>query len=236
MIKNFLKKIGWYHNQKETDNNDVHALGTDWFYDRYLSTQVEANRYLLLSIVLTTLLILSIITLFSLMPLKVKETQPFVLTIDNTTGVTTVLTPIKDLQRSTLKEVTKYFLSQYLQIRESYHFEQLNEHAAFISAFSTKEGYQHYIKKLDVNDLNSIVNRLGKQDVMDARILSVTFPYENMASIRFAIEKNGTIAGQHIWLATVKFQYADDIPLTMEQREINPIGLFVTDYQLTQEK
>ena len=66
---------------------------------------------------------LSIAAVVMLTPLK--TVQPFVIRVDNNTGLTDTVSVMKQRQDSYDEIVDKYFLKQYVQYRESYDWETI---------------------------------------------------------------------------------------------------------------
>lgn len=213
--------------------------GADWYQDRYEAVKIERNRYLLLLVISLIALMISLLANFMLFPLKTAV--PYVVQIDKTTGITTVLEPVNTRSLKQQEAITTYFLFKYLNARMSYDYVFRKDSANTVRALSAVPVYRQYVQEIDSTNQNSPSRQYKNNATISVHIESFSFPYPDIAQLHFYTEvhpMNGMVdtkSTRQYWLASIKFTY-QDISLSLNDREyINPLGFLVTSFQLTQE-
>lgn len=207
----------------------------DWFYDRYHARETEAKRYLVMSIVFATLLGICLVGLLILLPLKRTIMEPYVVLIDNVTGITATLTSSKASDFTEHTTVTRYFLSRYVKAREGYTAATIPQQINLVRAFSTPEAFVTF--KNEWEDIKHQEERqaLSSQGELNAEILSVTFPLPDIAHVRYMLTERraGNSMRKSTWLATLKLAQVAEVDIQLA--ELNPLGLVITHYETTKE-
>lgn len=85
---------------------------------RYLVEQSNKRAWLI-AFVSVGVAILSIVAVLLLTPLKTVE--PYVIRVDNTTGMVDILTILDEEQISSIEALDKHFVAQYIKAREGYY-------------------------------------------------------------------------------------------------------------------
>jgi type IV secretion system protein VirB8 len=213
--------------------------GADWYADRYDAVRVERNRYFIGLVVCFGALLVSITANLLLFPLKTAV--PYVIEVNKVEGTTTVVKPmdIKAIEQN--QAVTLYFLYQYVYARMNYNYGLRNQQAETIRLLSASPVFKDYANQMDTSNPQSPIRLYKNNTIIHTKILSYSFPYPNIAQVHFYTElsnangDNSTPATRRYWQATIKFTYAKNA-LPIEQRiNVNPVGFFVTDFQLNQE-
>lgn len=93
---------------------------------------------------------ISLIAIAGLTPLK--ETQPYLLRVDNNTGYVDIVTKLKNAQNDYGEEVSKYFLANYVKNRESYDW------------FTVEDNYKTLLLQSDDNEQNRINTQFKRPD------------------------------------------------------------------------
>lgn len=205
---------------------DIETEAKGWFYDRCLAKEVEARRYLILSLVLSGLLALSLIGWIIMLPFKTTVMEPYVVLVDDVTGITSTLTKVSSTNFKDHAPVVKYFLNRYVRAREGYYHGADLSQKNIIKAFTSPEEYKHYESELNMNHEEN--NDKGRIKI---DVFSVTFPFENIAHVRFT--KQFENMNKSTWLATLQIDQMDEIDGNLA--EINPLGLVVINYEAIKE-
>jgi type IV secretory pathway component VirB8 len=209
--------------------------GQDWFYDRYLAREVEAKRYLIISILLAVLLAVTVIGWVIILPLKRTVMEPYVVLVDNITGITASLTAAKANDLTEQAPVVRYFLAKYAQAREGYSAATIDAQIDLVRALSTPEVFLAY--QAEWNDSMHKEQRasLGPQGEISTEILSVTFPLPNIAHVRYIVDEKraGVTVAQSTWLATLKMDQVQEIDDSLAA--LNPLGLVIVNYETVRE-
>ena len=212
--------------------------GADWYADRYNSIRIERNRYFVLLLVCLAALLASVTANVLLTPLKTAV--PYVIEVNQNDGMTTLLKPMDRQSIQENQAVTLYFLYKYLNARMNYDYGLRQTQAETVRLLSAAPVYQIYAKQMDVSNPQSPIRLYQNNSVINTKIASYSFPYPDIAQIHFYTELTSADSGnttplRRYWQATIKFTYADT-SLPIEQRiNINPVGFFVTDFQVNQE-
>lgn len=217
------------------------AEGKQWFQDRYETIKVERNRYFFLLLITLAALIISIIANLSLSPLKTAV--PYVIEVDKSTGITSVLKPVNT---STMREdeaVTVYFLYKYINARMTYDWDLRQNNADIVRALSAAQSYQLYAQQMDINNPDSPIKKYSDHQKVVVHITSHAFPYPNIAEIHFYTDVidpilapgSNTASNRQYWVATIKYTYANNAISLADRENINPLGFFVTSFQLNSE-
>lgn len=224
----------------QTKKTQLEKEGSSWYADRYESIRVERNRYFVLAVVCLIGLVLSIIANLLLLPLKTAV--PYLIEINKQSGFTTVLKPV-DLNSIKQNEaITVYFLYKYMNARMSYSYALREVNASVVRALSSAQTYQQYANQMDTRNPESPIRRYQNNSSIQMQITGYSFPYPDIAQIHFyteihqaSTESAAAKPQRQYWQATIKFAYAN-APLPMSERvNFNPLGFFVTSFQLNQE-
>jgi type IV secretion system protein VirB8 len=166
-----------------------------------------------------------------------KSVEPYVIRVDNATGVVDIARALKDGDVTYDEAVNKYFIGQYVRARESYSPDILPFTYRAVGLMSAPQ-----IRKVwgEINGSGSDRNPqkvYGKLGRAEARLTAIQFLTKNVAAIRFTrIEKSGAdieVQTSH-WIATLNFEYVNE-PLSEDDRLLNPLGFQVTDYRVDAE-
>lgn len=213
--------------------------GTSWYADRYESLRVERDRYFFLMLVCLVALILSIIANVLLSPLKTAV--PYLIEVNKESGFTTVLKPM-DLKSIKQNEaITVYFLYKYINARMSYDYALRQINANVVRALSSASTYQQYVAQMDTSNPDSPIRRYKNQSKIDIKITGYSFPYPDIAAIHLYAEiqpvgaASTTKPVRQYWQATIKFAYSNAPLPSSERINFNPLGFFITNFQLNQE-
>ena len=206
-----------------------------WFYDRYLAREVEARRYLLLCGLLGGLLALSIIVWIILLPLKRTLMEPYVVLIDDISGITATLTAAKTSDLAEHTPVQRYFLAKYVQAREGYNLATVEQQIDRVKAFSSPEAFATFQGEWENPQHQEERQKLGLQGEQLAEILSVTFPLPEIAHVRYTLteKRSGNVMNSSTWLATLKLAQVEEVDNQLAI--LNPLGLVIINYETIRE-
>ncbi len=204
-----------------------------WHKDIYGSAVVSRNRWFVLGIVALIVATLEAGALMALAPLKAVE--PYVIQVDNDTGMTTVLEPLKEKSLTENEAVTKFFIVKYVVARETYDPQDLNQNYERVRMMSTAEEAGHFddfIRGTDgpVETFNTTVTR-------SIRVRSVSFLNKNTAQVRFTATKRQIATSEKQdseWIATLSYRYVNT-PMEEGERMDNPLGFQIKTYRIDQE-
>lgn len=202
---------------------------------RYLVEQSNKRAWLI-AFVSIFVAILSIIAVLLLTPLKTVE--PYVIRVDNTTGMVDILTILDEKQISSIEALDKHFVAQYIKAREGYYYDMLNQDYIFVQLLSTPEIAEAY-RQIYAGD-NARDTKLGNATQVEVQVFSIVLGESNgekTATARINLKttnknsRSESMATKVITL-TYKYQVAQ---VNEENRLLNPLGFKVSNYRIDEE-
>jgi type IV secretion system protein VirB8 len=183
-----------------------------------------------------TLSVLSVVAVVGLTPLK--KVVPFVVRVDNATGIVDVVETMRNSKTNYDEVVSKYFVRQYIRFREGYSpdqqiKEEYYRNVGFMSSQAEQQKYFEYFNPS--TNKNSPLNLYGNHGRINTIIKSISFvdADKKVALVRFIREINdGRDVKQTHLAATVTFKYLDGAGIEESIRAINPLGFQVTEYRV----
>ena len=165
----------------------------------------------------------------ALAPLKTVE--PFVIRVDNATGIVETVSALKSTPSRYDEAVTKFFLGRYVRAREGYSYPEAETNFRTISLLSGQPEQARFGAWYRGANPESpqVVN--GRFGIATVRIKAISLLADNVASVRFLKEsRKGEETRVTHWVATLTFSYVN-APMSSADRLINPLGFLVSDYR-----
>ena len=186
------------------------------------------------SIVFAGIALLSLLAVVLMLPLKSFE--PYVVTVDQTTGYIEVKSGLTRPANLTEQQaITQANVVRYIRAREGYDPYAITENfgiAALLSADEAARELQTLYSAANAQNPTKVYGRLKRVLV---EIKSVTFPNASTAIVRFSTNERGdTESVVRHWISVVRFRYTDT-PVRNEWRFENPLGFQVYSYRRDQE-
>lgn len=211
------------------------AESRNWYKDRYQYVLVQ--RKLLATITITSLLVtlVTVIAIARLTPLK--SVEPFVIQVDQKSGITQTVDPLKVPELTANEAVNNFFIVQYIRSRETYSITDLARNYNIVRVMSERNTvYPEFVRQADPNNPGSNAARLGTGGVRTVNFKSIIYLNRNLAQARVLIEERaqGAPLRQYHKIILVAFEYIK-LNLTNDERYINPLGFRVVDYRVDDE-
>ncbi|EAJ1462026.1 type IV secretion system protein [Campylobacter upsaliensis] len=202
---------------------------------RYLIEQSNKRAWLI-SFVAIFIASLSLIAVVLLTPLKTIE--PYVIRVDNTTGMVDILTLLDEKEITQNEALDKYFISQYIKAREGYYYELLNQDYLLTQLMSSENVANEYRALYEGDTARDQI--LKNSNEVSVQILSVVLGESNgvkTSTIRANITtKNLSSRGtsQATKVITLSYDYTLG-KASEENRLLNPLGFKVLTYRIDNE-
>ena len=227
------------------DENEVNAarrcikLAED-FLKSEIEQKVKLNKvYLSIAGVACGVTALMAIAIMLLTPLK--SVEPFVVRVDNNTGLTDVVSTLKQKSVANDEVLNKYWLAVYVRNRESYSWETIQTSYDTTMLLSSREEQARFAAIYQNPAAPHKV--LGQNFRVAVKIRNIAFVGDT-AQVRFSKNTAGTIPAQDgnnrqvdkvdNYIATITFDYQNR-PTKEQDRLINPLGFQVTNYRIDPE-
>lgn len=218
--------------QSCSTEGDHYIAAKHWYQEVYESIVCSRDRYRLLAILLGGLLTITIIALLILLPLK----QYFyrILTVNQTTGE---VVQLKELETSRLPQswvMTRYFINQYIQAKNTYHYDDIKRSFNLTLAMSAPAIAKNVEGETVDTNPQSPINVLGREGYQDVLVLSINQLNANTALARFRTlthpKEDTARVKQADFQVVVKWDY-QNTKVPLQERDLNPLGFRVTYYQ-----
>ncbi|EHT9070978.1 virB8 family protein [Campylobacter jejuni] len=202
---------------------------------RYLIDKSNKRAWLI-AFVSIFIAIISIVAVVLLTPLKTIE--PYLIRVDNTTGMVDILTMLDEKEISSNEALDKYFISQYVKAREGYYYELLNQDYLLTQLMSSEKVANEYRAWYEGENARDQI--LKNSNEVNVQILSIVLGNSNgvkTSTIRAKIiTKNLNTRGlsESTKVITLSYDYIL-AKASEENRILNPLGFKVTNYRIDEE-
>ena len=177
----------------------------------------------------------SAIALCLLMPLK--RVDPFVVRVDNTTGVVDVV-PVFAGHATPEEAVTRYFLTHYLTVCERFNFATAESDYEECGAFHAAQRNQAWYALWTTTNPASPLNVHKDGSTVRVQVNAVSFftrasGLSDLAQVRYLkAARQGPGAEESIthWVATIQYAYAEPAK-DPKTRRWNPLGFKIVDFR-----
>jgi type IV secretion system protein VirB8 len=169
-------------------------------------------------------------TLAVAMLAPLKTVEPFVIRVDNATGIVDVVAPLRG--STTYHEaVTKYWAGLYVRSREGFSFAEIDPNVKVVTLMSTLEEQQRFAAVYSAKSPESPQVVYGRSATAKASIKSISMIARNVASVRYSrtVTRGEEQRVTH-WVSTVTYAYVAG-SMSESDRLINPLGFQVAEYR-----
>lgn len=210
------------------------ADAREWEADRVAMRERSARLAWRVAAIAVCLLVVTLLALMLLMPLK--RVEPFVIRVDNTTGIVDVV-PVFAGDASMSEAVTRYFLGHYITVCERFTFATAESDYKECSAFHGAARNQAWAMAWDRSNANSplTVNKDGS--TIRAQVSAISFferssGARDLAQVRYIkARRRGGTGSEEIthWIATIQYAFGKP-PTDATSRQNNPLGFKVLEF------
>jgi type IV secretion system protein VirB8 len=174
--------------------------------------------------------ITSVLAVSAMMPLKTVE--PYVIRVDNSTGIVDVVEALTDGKTNYDEAINKYFVQWYVRYREGYSKELAEDYYYYVGIMSSTTEQQKYLQFFNPKNPLSPLVVYGDYAKVKISIKSTSFINPTVALVRYTKEIERGLDKPIIthWAATVTFRYTK-APMAEKDRGINPLGFQVVEYR-----
>lgn len=175
--------------------------------------------------------VLSWLAIALMMPLK--ETIPYVIRVDNTTGVPDIVTALDSKGVRYDEVMDKYWLAQFVRARETYDWYTLQKDYNTVGLLASPTVGADYATLFEGPE--ALDKKFGKSVRATVEIVSVVPNGRGVGTVRFIKTTKrtdddgpGTVTK---WVATVAYEYRNPSLISESQRLVNPFGFQVLSYR-----
>ena len=163
--------------------------------------------------------------------INTKRFDPFVIQIDDTTGIAKVVNPLSSSILSGNEALAQYFIKKYIIARETYNPVDFSTEAKrivrLLSSNSIYWDYRGYLK----NEAVDPTIKYGQKNTTYLVVKSWSKLADKKYIMRFSINETAGAMKVFNKIAVVEFQYLP-MELTESDKDVNPVGFQVTGYRM----
>ncbi|MFQ1000020.1 virB8 family protein [Gilliamella sp. BG6] len=202
----------------------------------YMFKRSEKRAWLITGVTIF-LLIISWVILAIILPLK--EVTPYVIQVNEKTGIPDVITVVDPEQLHANEALDKYFVNSYIQTRESYTYQTIQNTYIETQLYSSENVKNEYLAQMNRTDSPDQVMKTG---TISVKVNSIILEDINNVDIKMATarivktyttEKNEVY--QRNFIIKLSYEYEPAQKLKLSYRLENPLGFSVTSYQIIEE-
>ncbi len=211
------------------------AEGATWDADRVAQAHRTTRIAWWVAAAGWTCAISSALALMLLMPLK--RVDPFVIRVDNTTGLVDVV-PVYAGRAEMPETVARYFLDHYVTVCERFNFSTAESDYEECGAFHTPQRNQAWFAAWSKTNPLSPLNQYKDGTTVRAQVTSVSFfaranGVGDLAQVRYLKAKRpagGTEEQRSYWIANIQYSFAEPSK-DPKTRSWNPLGFKVVEFR-----
>ena len=162
-----------------------------------------------------------------------KTVQPYVIRVDRASGETEIITALNGPQPRTYDDaVNRYFISQYVRLREGWLNDAARENAYVVMLMSDTAEASRYLGTVQSSNRTAPSNIYGDKGYVSIAIRTISFLSPTVAQVRYSkiitLGQNTPVAQN--WNAIMTFKYTT-APEHEKDRNLNPLGFQVVNYR-----
>lgn len=232
-----MRKTGNAKMTTDADKVDsqYYQAGETWEKDVHRSLRRSRTAAWIVTAFMIAIALLSLGTLFLLLPLK--QFEPYMVVVDKTTGFTEISRSLRQSQLTTTERdaLTTANLVRYIKARETYDPTNIKANYELAQLLSTATPSADLVKAYSPSNPRSLDKIYGRTTRVSVNIKSVSLLNASTASVRFSTETKKDNSSQiNHWVGILKFRYTS-VPMRNDWRFDNPLGFQVIEYRRDQE-
>ena len=217
---------------QDMQKNKGPAVIKSWYMEQYEMVVIQRN-ILLLGVIASFVLIL--VGIWFIKKMQESHTvEPFVISIEEKTGVPTVVDPIAVEQFAADEAIKKFFIMQYIRAREEYTFESHGKNKRLVRVMSNNSVNRDYYSIVRPSNENSPSQRYGNHTTVEIKLKSLIFETKNRVQVRVSVVTSGEYQRVEEKVILMEFDFKN-LRLNKQQRLDNPLGFVVTLYRIADE-
>ncbi len=222
--------------EQKTKTEQLYEQALSWETSRIEQLEKSERRAWIVAGTVTVIGVFMGVGIALMLPLK--ENTPFLIRVDNATGVTDVITALDTTNVAYDEVIDTYWLAQFVKARETYDWYTIQKDYDTVGLLASPEVGAEYATLFEGKD--DIQKIYGQQFRVTVDVVSVIPNGRGIGTVRFTktIKRtdNPNSAGEVThWVATIGYEYRNPSRLRASSRLINPLGFQVRSYRVDPE-
>ena len=201
----------------------------------FFQLRAQRNRWMMVAIVALLLAVLAIGTVAVMLPLK--ETKPFIVMVDRTTGAAEKVVQVRPVSLGEQEAVRQAELVSYVTDRETYDIADNQTRIPDVLTRSKDQARNSLVALWTKGAENYPPEIYATRSRLLVKIISITLLTDTTAQVRFrkTLETEGERPVERDFVATVGFEFQPRVERNLEDVWNNPLGFIVTSYRVDAE-
>ncbi len=213
----------------------------NWYRDRHQFVLVQRNTLAVITLICLLVALGSVYTVMQLSPLK--SVEPFVIQVDERTGMTEIVTSSTISELSDKQAVDNFYLWRYVRARESLGKTSIYHNDEVVRVLSEPTVYRGYREEINPQknpqgyyallaaegrrevQFTSLVHQRSNSPKEPRKVVELSFEVTEVGSSNIPVTFNK--------IARIEYGYSDGIQLSKDDRLLNPLGFQVQNYNVT---
>lgn len=216
------------------EDKKLESMSLDFESSMRYMVQKSNQRAWIVAFFSVIVAVLSVIAVCLLTPLKTVE--PYVVRVDNTTGMVDIITTINNKSLSMPEAVDKHFINTYVKAREGYYYDVLDKDYVLTQLLSNADVAAEYRSIYEGENARN--KKLGNIYKVEVSIISIALEQkEKSATIRIALstkKQNEEVSKKNATI-NLNYKYYPTSQMNEKDRLDNPLGFQVTSYRIDEE-
>ena len=204
-----------------------------WYSNKYQLVMVQKKILSLFSLLSIATVVIAVI--FVKQFTESKSFEPYVVELEEKTGVLNVIENLNETTLTADEAVKKSFIYKFLNAGEGYNYVTFEDDRRTLALLTNNQVYRQMYSKYSLGNENSIVNTLQNKGTLKVKIKSIIFNTPNIATVRFVVynsRPSRTYPAEMHKIAEIQFIFSTKMELSADDRYINPLGFQVTKYSI----
>ena len=201
----------------------------------FFQLRSQRNRWMVVAILALMLAVVAMVTVSALLPLK--ETKPFVVMVDRTTGEAEKVVQIRPANLEEQEAVRQAELVSYVIDRETYDVADNQTRIPDVLTRSQEQARSSLVRLWTKGNDNYPPDIFSNRSRLLVKIISITLLTDETAQVRFRkkLETEGERTVERDFVATVGFEFQPRVERNLEDVWKNPLGFAVSSYRVDAE-
>ncbi len=212
-------------------NSKKHKI-QNWYSDRYFSATLQRNFLFFFATITSIAMLISLIVIKNLY--EQKSVDPYLIEVEKQTNVMAIVDNTTKQEYTAQEAIKEYFILQYLNAREGYKPQSLEENINLIRVFSSKSVFEDYQQTSSASQML----RFARDTIAKVKVKSISYVTDGRVEIRFTVE----IFSQELaktdlksYILMLGFSFLS-LELSQAEIRLNPLGFQVISYFLKEVK
>lgn len=201
----------------------------------FFQLRSQRNRWMVVAVLAFILSVVAMGTVALLLPLK--ETKPFVVMVDRTTGEAEKIVQVRPVNLGEQEAVRQAELVSYVIDRETYDISDNQTRIPDVLTRSREQARSSLVGLWTKGNENYPPEIYNNRSRLLVKVISITLLSDATAQVRFRknLETEGERNVERDFVATVGFEFQPKVERNLEDVWKNPLGFVVTNYRVDAE-